>query len=484
MPARGGDWGLLGESGDPIVADVPVLEQLVTYYRDIAEEIRSESVLLESIGGGDQSQFKGASADAVRTKSAEVAASLRKLSGRYVAVRDALVGYVPALQSALDESAAALRDAEGAAAAGVRAQGMVDPSQGRAGDAPPMTGDEQSAVDAKHRAVTAASDDADAARARLRRAVDALDVAGRAASSAIRAAWHDGLHDTLGDKIKAFFSKLLKMIVKIFTYIGIALAALAILIPGVGVLAIMGAVAAGVGLVAQIGLTALGEGNVFDLVMAVVGVMTLGVGMGVTKATSIAVSKGIAASKGAVQNGLRADLGTISKLRNDAIGGWFSKTKSLDEASDALQVADRLDGDVTQIAIKRMDDLLAKFSDNPNWWNIPKIGTTLRNDWATVSKQFGSDLFTKAGYTSWAERLGGVDFQLLRNDLSRWGGANGLGTLVTSAPRLHTFTMGGLSVFGKDYSIAGLVINPVGDGADKKRPWTDDWNAAKHPIVF
>ncbi|WIE64923.1 hypothetical protein DEI99_017070 [Curtobacterium sp. MCLR17_036] len=482
MPARGGDWALLGESTDPVIADVPVVNDLVHYYTTIADEITSEAAVLKSIGDGDESQFKGETANAVRKKSKEVAESLQKMAGRYEAIRDALTGYVPSLEQALDESAAALHDAEDAAAAGARANGMADPSQGRASDAPPLTDDEQGQIDAKHRAETSANDSADAAKARLRRAVDALNAAGKAASSTIRGAWHDGLHDTLGDKIKAFFSKLLKILVKIFTYIGIALAALAILIPGVGVLAIMGAVAAGVSLVAQIGLTALGEGNVFDLVMAVVGVVTLGVGVGVTKATSVAVSKGITASKSAVQNGLKVDLGKISKLRNDAIGGWLTKTKSLDDAHDALQVADKLDGDVTQIAIKRMDDVLDKFKDNPMWWNLSKFGTVFRNDVAMVRKQFGSDLFTRQGFTGWAERIGGVDFQILRNDLSKWGGANGIGTLASSAPKWHTYVNGGLSVWGRNYSIAGLVLNPVGDGADTKRPWTDDWNATKHPI--
>ncbi|WP_144761322.1 hypothetical protein [Curtobacterium sp. 9128] len=482
MPVRAGNWGLLGESTDPVIADTVVIGELIAYYTAMAAEITSEAAVLKSIGDGDESKFKGETADAVRKKSKEVAESLQKISGRYDAILKALAGYVPSLEQGLSESAAALQDAEAAQQSGAAASAMPDPSQNRASDAPPLTDDEQSAIDAKHSATTRANDAMDAAKAKLRNALSALDGAGKAAASTIRAAWDDGLHDTLGDKIKAFFSKLLKILVKIFTYIGIALAALAILIPGVGVLAIMGAVAAGVSLVAQIGLTALGEGNVFDLVMAVVGVVTLGVGVGITKATSIAVSKGITAGKSAVQNGLKVDLGKIAKLRNDAIGGWLSKTKSLDDAYADMKVADKLDGDVTQIAIKRMDDLMGKFTDNPNWWNIPKIGTTIRNDWATISKQFGSDLFTKQGFTGWAERIGGVDFQLLRNDLGKWGGANGLGAVVGSAPKWHTYVNGGMAVWGRDYSIAGLVINPIGDGADKKRPWTDDWNAIKHPI--
>ncbi len=139
MPARGGNWALVGEASDPIVADTQVVHELVDYYRSIADEIRSEADVLKRIGEGDQSQFKGESADAVRKKSGEVASSLQKMSGRYDAIRDALTGYLPSLETALDESAAALREAEDASAAGSRAASMVDPSQGRAQDAPPLT---------------------------------------------------------------------------------------------------------------------------------------------------------------------------------------------------------------------------------------------------------------------------------------------------------------------------------------------------------
>jgi hypothetical protein len=168
MPARGGNWSLVGEGSDPIVADVPVVQELVTYYRSIADEIRSEADVLKRIGEGDESQFKGASADAVRKKSGEVASSLLKMSGRYDAIRDALAGYLPELETGLAESAAALRDAEDASAAGTRATGMPDPSQGRAADAPPITADEQGAVDAKRRAAEDARSSADAATAAMK----------------------------------------------------------------------------------------------------------------------------------------------------------------------------------------------------------------------------------------------------------------------------------------------------------------------------
>jgi hypothetical protein len=484
MPARGGDWTLLKESSDPVVADTDVVQELVTYYKTIADEITSESDVLRKIGEGEDTRFKGKTADAVRSKSGEVAESLQKMSGRYLAVRDALTAYLPELHSALDESAAALKDAEAASSAGTRAGAMADPSQGRADDAPPLTDDEQGQVDAKNKATSEAKGDADAAVARLQRALGALNGAGEAAANTIRGAWDDGLHDTGWDKFKAFFAKILKLIVKIFTYIGIALAALAILIPGVGVLAIMGAVAAGVALVAQVGLAVVGEGNVLDLVMAVVGVVTLGIGSGITKATSIAVKAGVKAGKSAIPKALTNNLEQIDKFRNKQIGEWLAKTKGPVEADEAVKVANNAEHGVTSNAIAKYDEFVGKFADNPNWWNIPKIGTTIKNDWKTISTQFGSDLFTRKGFTGWAERLGGVDGQINRNALAKWGPENGFGFngFTTQAPKWHTYANGGMSAFGKQWTNAGLIVNPSMIGSDTKRPWSDDWAARKHPI--
>jgi hypothetical protein len=548
MPARGGNWALLGEGSDPVVADVDVVQQLVQYYKDLADEITSEAAVLKKIGDGDESQFKGDTANAVRKKSKEVAASLDKMSGRYLAIRDALTGFLPDLQSALSESALALREAEDAAAAGSRADAMADPTQNRAQDAPPVTADEESAAAAKHRATDDAKSAASAATARLRRAVDALNASGKRAAGVIRAGWNDGLHDTRGDKIKDFFSKLLKMIVKIFTFIGIALAALAILIPGVGVLAIMGAVAAGVGLVAQIGLVALGEGNILDLVMAVVGVVTLGIGTGIGKITSIAVKSGITAAKTSMSAKLAERLVPLQKMQTQSItrisalraqitGNTRSIAQVDHEMADltrtaiaqvgergiaqAQAVSARLRQELTPLvgnkgiaqdgreaaragiareerAISDRDQLMtshvkdvdesmsafaAKFKDNPNWWNLRAFKTVAKNDWDTVSKQFGSEVFTKKGFDSWWERFAGIDGQRNRGRMDSFLQDGGFDSIAANAPRSHTIINGGLSAWGKSWSVAGLVINPVGVGLDQARPWTEQWTQDKGPIT-
>lgn len=465
MPARGGNWALVGEASDPIVADTQVVHELVDYYRSIADEIRSEADVLKRIGEGDQSQFKGESADAVRKKSGEVASSLQKMSGRYDAIRDALTGYLPSLETALDESAAALREAEDASAAGSRAASMVDPSQGRAQDAPPLTADEQGAVDAKHRATDDARAGADAATAKLRRAVDTLNGAGRQAASTIRAAWDDGLHDTLGDKIKAFFSKLLKILVKIFTYIGIALAALAILIPGVGILTFMAAVAASVTLVANITLAAMGEGSWLDVITSAVGLVLVGVGGALTKAVSTLKTAGLA--KGTV--GLQKD--TLSKLQglqrardlkiDEALGAKdFSAFKNARESLATIRK------DITaaegKLDLARTKNVVDGFKEKPNWWHP---GKALWNE----DKAKIADVFGKGGKGWQWERLLSVDRQIEMTKMQKemW---SKYGVAIAASPTWHSWASGGRVIASWANTFAyGQGIKPTGWGTDQER---------------
>ncbi|WP_242089719.1 hypothetical protein [Curtobacterium sp. DN_7.5] len=469
MPARGGDWGLLREASDPIVADVPTVQDLVRYYTSIAQEISAEADVLRRIGDGDQSQFKGESADAVRKKSKEVAESLQKMSGRYDAIRDALTGYLPALEGALDESAAALRDAEAASAATGRAAAMADPSQGRASDAPPMTDDEQGAVDAKHRATAAASADADAAVARLRRAVDGIDAAGKAAASTIRAAWHDGLHDTLGDKIKAFFSKLLKILVKIFTYIGVALAALAILIPGVGVLTFMAAVAAGVTLVANIALAGMGEGSWLDVITSAVGLVLVGFGGALTKFASTAKTAALAKSMPAFKAANLAKIGRLQKIREIHVQNALRDPHAVSEVGRINAAINRLT-DARVAAVGK--NTIGGFKEKPNWW---RPNRALWNE----DKAKINDVFGKGGKGWQWQRLFSVDRQF-EMDAMKVAMRRDFGVDVAALPRSHKYAAGGRVIASWLNSIVyGQGLKPTGWGSDQERlPGYKDASAA------
>jgi hypothetical protein len=456
MPARGGDWSLLGEASDPIVADVPVVHDLVHYYTTIAQEITAEADVLRRIGDGDESQFKGETADAVRKKSAQVAASLQKMSGRYDAIRDALTGYLPELDHGLTESDAALRDAEEASAAGARATAMPDPGQGRAQDAPPLTDDEQGAIAAKHRAADDARAGSDAAVARLRRAVDGLDVAGRAAAATIRAAWDDGLHDTLGDKIKAFFSKLLKIIVKIFTYIGIALAALAILIPGVGVLTFMAAVAASVTLVANIALAGMGEGSWLDVITSAVGLVLVGAGAALTKAVSAVKSTALSKSLPGFQKTTRAKLDELQAARTEKLSQWSSKGAATEVGEVNAKIAKVLDARLDA----KFRNTIDGFKEKPNWWHPNKAL------WAEDKAKIAD--VVKKGDWRW-ERLLSVDrhSEMAKMQKEMW---TKYGVDITTTPGWHKVASGGRVIASWGNTIVyGQGLKPTGFGTDQDR---------------
>ena len=69
MPARPGNWPLLGHSSDPVAGDPDQLHDLIAYYAKIAETITHEATILQRIGSGDTTELKGHSADAIRSRS-------------------------------------------------------------------------------------------------------------------------------------------------------------------------------------------------------------------------------------------------------------------------------------------------------------------------------------------------------------------------------------------------------------------------------
>jgi hypothetical protein len=471
MPARSGDWTLVGEASDPIVADVPALEDLVTYYTTLADQITSEATVLGSIGDGDESQFKGEAADKVRSKSREVAESLRTMSGRYAAVRDALAAYRPELEHALDESAAALRDASDAAAAGSRSAGMPDPSANRAQDAPPLTDDEQGQVDARNRAISAAKSSADAATAKLRAAVDGLNAAGRTASNTIRAGWHDGLHDSLGDKIKAFFAKLLKIIVKIFTYIGIALAALAILIPGLGFIALAAAVATTVTFVANVALAAMGEGSWLDVIMSAVSVAFVGAGALVTKAASVAKAGMLAKGMPGVEKVAGTKIVALQAERMAAIRSALSPTTRIgDSVREVQKITQQVATVQKELSIAKSTNVIGKFTMKADWFDPRTFRALASEDRAKIAEGWSK------GYR-W-DRLFSVDRQQELAEM-RTVLRSQYGIGVQTVPKWHAPFQATRVSYGWGNIVFGQSIKPTGWGDDQGRVSAyDDASAA------
>jgi hypothetical protein len=272
-------WNLLDRDSDPVPGDPDRVSAAQKRYANIATTIHETATRLQQVATADG--LKGKYVDAMQDRAKDVANDLTKASGRYDAVAKAIAVYQPALQQARDESAAAVHDAETAAADQTKAKAMPDPSANRAPDAPPLSQADQDAVTARTKAAGSADSALAAAKTRLQNAVNALNTAGRALEQAVTANRFksDGLTDSTLDKFNAF----LKILVKVLQWIGIALAAIAMIFPGVAAFAVLGVIVAATVLVADIVLAAQGETSWIDVAFAAVGVVLLGAGSALAK---------------------------------------------------------------------------------------------------------------------------------------------------------------------------------------------------------
>jgi hypothetical protein len=239
--------------------------------------------------------LKGQYADKLRSSAGTVAKDLDQVVGRYEAVVQALGDYQPALDTALLGSSQALDDAIDANASLLAADAMPTAT------APPgkqLTAQQEQANTDKTTTTDAAADRLNAAKQKLAGVLSALDQAGQAAAATIRKGFNDGLTDSAWDRFKYAFKKFLQILIKILTYIGMALAVLALVIPGVGEMVLAAGVALGaVTLVANIGLKALGGGSWADIGIAIAGLLTFGA----AKVLGPAIQTGLKSVAGAVR---------------------------------------------------------------------------------------------------------------------------------------------------------------------------------------
>ncbi|WP_141677869.1 hypothetical protein [Microbacterium oleivorans] len=292
MPERPGRWDLLERPSDPVVADTAAIDEQVQHFRTLADAMRIQGDRLARIGSGES--LRGAYADELRSSATEVAKDLRQTVGRYEAAAGALRDYRPAVDVALIGSAAALDEAMDAAGAQGRAEAMpmAIPESGAS-----LTPEQEQANADKTAATENAAAKLREARARLNAVLAQLDDAGRAAAATIRGGFNDGLKDSGWDRFKFLFVQILKFIVKWFSIVAMALAALALFLPGVGPIiaaALMTAsrVFDAIAVAAEVLLVGLGEGDLEDLGWALLGLVTFGAGKAIGKARKAASDTG------------------------------------------------------------------------------------------------------------------------------------------------------------------------------------------------
>jgi ParB-like chromosome segregation protein Spo0J len=293
MPERPGPWELLDHASDPVVADVAEADSRLTYFRSLAETMRTEGQRLSQIASGES--LKGQYADKLRSSAGTVSKDLDQVVGRYEAVVQALGDYLPALDAALVGSVAALDDAIDANAALLAADAMPTATAPSGGQ---LTAQQEQANTDKTTATDAAADSLNAAKQRLAGVLSALDQAGQTAAATIRQGFNDGLTDSAWDRFKYAFKKFLQLLVKVLTYIGMALAVIALIIPGVGEAIFAAGVAlAAVTLAANIALKAMGDGSWADLGIAIAGLLTFGA----AKLLGPAIQTGLQSLAGAIR---------------------------------------------------------------------------------------------------------------------------------------------------------------------------------------
>jgi hypothetical protein len=407
----------------------------------MAETMRDEAATLKKIGNGDTTELKGESADVVRKNSLDVGGSLEQASGRYEAVGKALEAYKPELEEARDQSAKALVEADEAEAARVSSNALADPSANRADDAPPLTDQDTADILRRTTAIGNATDSSSAAKTRLDNALAALDDAGQRASTAIKAAWNDGLTDTTAYKIKQFFVKFLKILVKVLMWIGVALAVLAFFIPGLGALALAGAIVAVSSLLASTALAIMGEGSWLDVILAAVGVLLLGSGALIAKIVQNS-HIGLLGKVGAKSAINASKFSAKIDLKRAALfkAGLNGKIPLQNAMARLTKMDAHLISSNTKVAAK-----LKGFEVKPQFWNI-KHPDYLKND-------FGKIKDVMKGDWRW-DRLLSVDRALKYKELQ--GVAGNLGIASKSQPFWH-FENGGRVIAGW-----GLLVNKVG----------------------
>ena len=301
--ARVGQWDLLGYDDDPVPAKASGLDEVIKHYKEIADMMHTQAALLKKLGDGDESQLKGNSADAMRSRARKSHDALEKAAGRYDDVHSAIKAYQPELETARSKTGEALADAEDAAARQGKAEEMSDPAnEDRGDDAPPLTDKEEQDSRDRASAIDGAKGDLAAAKAKAEAARSALDAAAETAKNKIKENWgDDGLNHSWQEEAYYGFMKFLKGLVEVLGWIGMALAVIAMIIPGLQGIAMAALVVGVVALAGSIVLAATGEESWMGVVFGVLGVLTAGAGMAVakiignaTKAVSTAGRSGVA----------------------------------------------------------------------------------------------------------------------------------------------------------------------------------------------
>lgn len=461
----GSAWEPLGLDQDPVPGDPDVITTEAQYLASVSSQLATQIAALRRIASSPENA--GATADKIRTAASGLVGGLTTVHDRYQQVSSALSGWVPQLNQAQSWSIQALTEAEGPYA---KLKSTPQPSgintiTGTNGlpvlpiGAAPLNPVKQQEFNEYQSAMQKAQGELASAQALLTKATNLRDTEGSHYASLINNASNDSLKDSWWDRFKNWVddhADLLKEIASILQDIVAVLAVICLLIPGVDLLIIAAMAVTALLLIVHTMLAATGNGSWLDVALDVVGLVTLGFGLGAANEVE----------------------GLESGARSAASEAWESDAKSMLEEGDYKDALDLFrsqtdeDGSLTrigQIGVKltmqamkeALPEMPEEASEASSFWG--KTASQFSSNWSTWGS--GSkivDAFTSGGDPGIATAKSSID--TLAQNYSTVTKVTDAAASASSTIRWANvaFYGGNVGVLG-DY---GLHLR-LGDGYDK-----------------
>jgi hypothetical protein len=267
----GYQWQPLGLDSDPVPGDPAQIGQEAQHLSSVAKQITSEVAALRKIASDNVEC--GQHADVIRSSASDLAGQLDKVVGRYQKVSSALNGWIPDLEKAQSMSIQALNQAEGPYRQ--LSTPVIMPSGNN------LTAQQKQDVQNYNNAMRAAQGELDAAKALLAQATTLRDNSASYHAGLINKACDDGVKDSWWDSFEDWVSQyagIIKDICTVLEYIATILAIIALFIPGLDIIVILGIVATALALVGRTMLAATGNGSWIDVALDAFALLTFGMG--------------------------------------------------------------------------------------------------------------------------------------------------------------------------------------------------------------
>lgn len=284
----GYQWKPLGLDTDPVPGDPARVSEEAAHLAAEAEVISQQVAALRRIAANGTEV--GKHAEVIRSKAGDVAGQLEILEARYRKVSTILRSWVPDLEKAQAMSVQALDQAEQPYAK--LHQTVALPSGSN------LTAQQKQQVKDYHNSMNQAQNELNAAMALLNRATSLRDSSGGHHADLINKACDDGMRDHhsfwgdltgwiggawhwvegAADWVADHWVEILKDVCTVLEAIATILAIIALFIPGLDIIVILGIAATALALAGRATLAATGHGSWFDVALDAFALLTFGTG--------------------------------------------------------------------------------------------------------------------------------------------------------------------------------------------------------------